>query len=41
VILVTDRSLIRAWTAVRLLHPDIGPEDLAFRTLTTKEFDAL
>jgi len=41
VVLISDRSLSRAWTATRRLFPEIGPEDLAFKTLTKKEFDAL
>ena len=38
---MVDRSLVRAWITVRATRPEIGPEDLAFRTLTEKEFDAL
>jgi hypothetical protein len=41
IILVVDRSLTRGWTTARMMHPDIGPEDLAFRTLPDKEFDAM
>jgi hypothetical protein len=41
VVLVVDRSLTRAWTVARVLHPELGPEDLAFRTLPGKEFDVL
>jgi hypothetical protein len=41
IVLVVDRSLVRAWTIVRSAHPELGPEDLAFRTLPEKEFDAL
>jgi hypothetical protein len=41
VLLVVDRSLTRAWTIARTLFSEIGPEDLAFRTLTKKEFDTL
>jgi hypothetical protein len=41
VVLVVDRSPTRAWTIARMLHPELGPEDLAFRTLPEKEFDAL
>jgi hypothetical protein len=41
VVLVIDRSLIRAWMTARLMFPEVGPEDLAFRTLPDKEFDAL
>jgi hypothetical protein len=41
-VLVDDRSLVRAWTIVRSVHPELGPEDLAFRTLTEKEeFDSI
>jgi hypothetical protein len=41
VVLLVDRSLTRAWTIARMIHPEVGPEDLAFRTLTEQEFDAL
>ena len=41
IVLVVDRSLTRGWTTARLLFPDIGPEDLAFRILPEREFDAL
>jgi hypothetical protein len=37
-VLVDDRSLVRAWTIVRSVHPELGPEALAFRTLTEKEY---
>jgi hypothetical protein len=40
-ILVVDRSPIRAWTTVRMMFPEIGPEQLAFRTLPEKECDAV
>jgi hypothetical protein len=40
-VLVDDRSLVRAWTIVRSVHPELGPEDLAFRTLPEKEFPAI
>jgi hypothetical protein len=40
-ILVIDRSLSRAWTVVRLMHPDISEESLTFRTLTAKEIKDL
>src|SRR6266404_7427752 len=40
-ILVVDRSRIRAWTTVRMMFPEIGPEQLAFRTLPEKECDAV
>ena len=35
-ILVVDRPLIRAWITVRRMFPEIGPEHLAFRTLSEK-----
>jgi len=41
IILGVDRSLTRGWMLVRLAHPDIGPEDLAFRTLSEKEFNCI
>jgi hypothetical protein len=41
IVLVIDRSLIRGWMTARLLFPEVGPEDLAFRTLPDREFDAL
>ena len=41
IVLVIDRSLARGWTTARLMFPEIGPEDLAFRTLPEKEFDAI
>jgi hypothetical protein len=41
IVLVVDRSLVRACTIARMQHPELGPEDLAFRTLPEKEFDAL
>jgi hypothetical protein len=40
-VLVVDRSLIRAWTYARMLFPDLGSEDLAFRTLPEAEFDSI
>jgi len=41
IILAVDRSLTRGWMLVRLAYPDIGPEDLAFRTLSEKEFNCI
>jgi len=41
VVLVIDRSLTRAWVTVRMMFPEIGPEHLAFRTLSEKEVDSL
>jgi hypothetical protein len=41
IVLVIDRSLTRGWTTARLMFPEIGAEDLAFRTLPEKEFDAM
>ena len=29
------------WITARMLFPEIGPENLAFRTLPEREFDAL
>ena len=41
IVLAIDRSLIRAWMTVRLAYPDIHPEELAFRTMSECEFDAM
>ena len=41
IILAVDRSLSRGLRLVRLAHPDIGPEDLAFRVLPEKEFNII
>jgi hypothetical protein len=40
-ILVVDRSLLQGWMTTQILYPEIGPEDMAFRTLPEKEFNAM
>ena len=40
-VLVVDRSLMRGWTTARMLFPELGPENLAFRSLPEKELDAM